>query len=127
MKSCLQWIGLGFGLAAGGALGYAVITDQATRTAVVTLLVFVLGGIVVGSFVVLAIFAHARALSAGRQQTTVNYPTGLPASGQAAQLPYYEFPPASTMGALGLPAPQQRNWANLPRETLDQDTDQFVA
>ncbi len=117
MNSCLIRIGTGFGLAAGAGLAYLLVTDEVARVAILTLATFILGGVVVGAFVVLAIFAHARALSAGRQQTTYNYPA-IPPGGQA-QFPYNDFPPA-------LQSPP-REWAQLPRETVDQDGNQFVA
>jgi len=127
MKSCLQWIALGFGLAAGGGLAYALITDQMTRTVFFLMLMFIVGGFIVGGFLVLDRYGQARAASAGQQRTTINYPGQLP----GPQPPRWDgYPPAlpEMPQFQQLPAGQpRRQWSNLPAGEVLENDDQFVA
>ncbi len=122
MRSCLERIGLGLGRAAGAGLAYVLVIDQTARVAAGTLLIFILGAVVAGTFIVLAIYAQGRALSPHNQRTTIQYPAALPPAVQGPAWPGME-------PGYGYPqlAPPQQQWSHLPHETVDQDTDRFVA
>ena len=98
MKRFLGIAGLGFGLALGGGLVYALHTSESTRLMVV----FLLGALVFGSAVLLTAMLVNRqwTRAIGQQRTTHNYRY------QAPQIPPAVFPSPEQRAPDLLPPPE---------------------
>ena len=108
MRRFFTMIGLGFGLALGGGLAYALITDETARLFVFTFGAFILGAIIVGMAIIVAnrVLIHGLFGRPDRESTTVNYRLPRPAEQALGYPPWW--------AQQQLPAPPAASWPAFP-------------